>query len=141
MLLVDTNVVSELRRAQTGRGDPNVAAWGLRTPESSLFLSVISLRELETWVLGKERKDPAQGRAMRKWIDEQIRPSFASRLLPVTEAVALCCARLFVPNQPPTADAFIAATALVHGLTVVTRDVGDFAAMGVRTFNPWEPAD
>lgn len=141
MFLVDTNVVSELRRAETGRGNANVSAWGARTPESSLYLSVISLRELESWVLRKERKDPAQGRSMRRWIDEQIRPSFATRLLPVTEEIALACARLFVPNPPPTADAFIAATALVHGLTVVTRNVADFAPMGVKVLNPWKPLD
>ena len=139
MYLIDTNVVSELRRVQTGRGDANVAKWGLETPEHLLYLSVVSLRELESWVLRKERKDAEQGRSMRRWIDQQVRPSFAPRLLPVTEEIALACARLFVPNPPPIADAYIGATALVHGLTVVTRNVADFAPMGVEILNPWEP--
>jgi predicted nucleic acid-binding protein len=127
MFLLDTNVVSELRKAQA---DKNVAAWARSVAASSLFLSAITVLELETGILRVERRDPAQGGLLRSWL-------FAGRILAVDSAVALRCARLHVPDRSNECDALIAATALVHGLTVVTRNVADFQSSGVRLINPW----
>ncbi len=137
MYLLDTNVVSELRRAKAGKADPRVVAWGESMPVAGLFLSVISLLELEMGVLLIERRDPAQGVILRAWLDGQVLPAFAGRILAVDTAVARRCARLHVPDPRSDRDALIAATALVHGLTVVTRNVADFEPMGVGLLNPW----
>ena len=137
MQLLDTNVVSELRKLKSGRADPAVSRWASSTAASGFFMSVISLMELENGVLLMSRRDPAQGRQLRAWLNEQVIPGFAGRVLPVDEAVALRCASLHVPDPKPERDALIAATALVHGMTVVTRNVADFLPMGVALFNPW----
>lgn len=137
MFLLDTNVVSELRKAKSGKADMNVAEWAAGVPAGALFLSAISLLELETGVLLVERRDPAQGAILRSWLENHVLPAFENRVLPVDTAVARCCARLHVPNPCPERDALIAATALVHGMTVVTRNVSDFLATGVPTLNPW----
>lgn len=138
MFLLDTNIVSELRKARTGKAHPNVAAWVQTVQESSLFLSAIVVQELEIGVLQLERKDPAQGAILRSWLDEYVLPTFADRVLPVDTAVARRSARLHVPDPLPYRDGFIAATALVHGMTVVTRNVADFHATGAPLFNPWD---
>lgn len=135
MFLLDTNVVSELRRPD--KADPRVFGWAAAAPVAEFFLSAISVLELELGVLMLERRDTAQGRVLRTWLDGQILPQFEGRILPVDTAVALHCARLHVPNPRSHRDAMIAATALVHGMTVATRNVSDFALTGVRTFNPW----
>ena len=137
MWLLDTNVVSELRKARSGRADPKVVAWAQSVPPASLYLSVITLQELALGVLQIERRDAAQGRVLRTWLDDQVIPAFASRTLVIDTAVALRSARLHVPDPRSEADALIAATALVHGMTVVTRNVADFAPTGVAVFNPW----
>ena len=137
MYLLDTNVISELRRAKAGKADPRVVAWGESMPVASLFLSVITLLELEMGVLLIERRDPAQGAILRAWLDSQVLPAFAGRILAIDTAVARRCARLHVPDPRSDRDALIAATALVHGLTVVTRNVADFEPMGVGLLNPW----
>jgi predicted nucleic acid-binding protein len=137
MWLLDTNVVSELRKARTGRADPNVVAWAQSVVPTSLYLSVITLQELALGVLQIERRDAAQGRVLRTWLDDQVIPAFASRTLVIDTAVALRSVRLHVPDPRSEADALIAATALVHGMTVVTRNVADFAPTGVAVFNPW----
>lgn len=137
MWLLDTNVVSELRKAHTGRADPNVVAWAQSVAPASLFLSVITLQALELGVLQVERRDAAQGRVLRTWLDDQVIPAFADRVLVIDVAVALRCARLHVPDPRSEADALIAATALVHGMTVVTRNTADFAPTGVALLNPW----
>jgi toxin FitB len=136
-LLLDTNVVSELRKAKSGKADPSVTAWAARIPAGSLYLSAISLLELEMGVLQIERRDVAQGMILRTWLDAHVLPTFAGRVLSVDSAVALQCARLQVPNKLSERDAMIAATALVHGMTVVTRNVADFEASGVPLINPW----
>ena len=135
--LVDTNVVSELRRAKAGKADPRVTAWAGSVPAASLFLSVITILELEMGVLLIERRDPAQGAILRAWLDGQVLPAFSGRILAVDTAVARRCAKLHVPDQRSERDALIAATALTHGLTVVTRNVADFEPTGVGTLNPW----
>lgn len=138
MFLLDTNVVSELRKAKSGRADRRVEAWAGRVAASSLFLSVITVLELETGILLVERRDPPQGAALRTWLEGQVLPAFAGRILAVDMAVARRCAKLHVPDRSPDRDAFIAATALVHGMAVVTRNVDDFKATGVEIFNPWD---
>ncbi|MGE0667431.1 MAG: type II toxin-antitoxin system VapC family toxin [Sphingomonadales bacterium] len=137
MFILDTNVVSELRRP--ARADANVAAWADSIPAAQFYLSAISLLEIERGVLQVERRDARQGKVLRRWVDEQILTRFDARILPVDTAVAIRCARLHVPDPRSERDALIAATALVHGMTVVTRNVGDFVATGVELVNPWKP--
>lgn len=136
MYLLDTNVVSELRK--TKRADKNVTAWANGVPTAGLFLSVITVLEIETGILSVERRDPLQAALLRAWLEGQVLPAFADRILPVDTAVARCCAKLHVPDRRSERDALIAATALVHGLTVVTRNTGDFEGTGVEWLNPWE---
>lgn len=137
MHLLDTNVVSELRKLRSGRADREVNLWASSAPVGGFFISAITLMELETGVLLVARRDAAQGTLLRAWMNEQVIPGFAGRVLPVDDAVALRCAALHVPDPRPERDALIAATALVHGMTVVTRNVADFLPMGVPLFNPW----
>lgn len=139
MYLLDTNVVSELRKAKAGRADGAVTAWAAGITPTAMFLSVIGVLELESGVLLVERRDPAQGALLRTWMNGHLLPAFAGRILPVDLAVALCCARLHVPDPKAERDALIAATAITHGLTVVTRNTRDFGAIPVPLFNPWDP--
>ncbi len=137
MYVLDTNVVSELRKAKAGKADKNVSAWAAGVAPSSLFLSAISILELERGTLLVEQRDLAQGAMLRAWLDGHVWPAFAGRVLPVDTAVAQCCARLHVPDPRADRDALIAATALIHGMAVVTRNVADFEPTGVRILNPW----
>jgi predicted nucleic acid-binding protein len=136
MFLLDTNVISELRRPD--KADRNVVAWAGTIPAATFFLSAISILEIELGALLMARKDAAQGAVLRAWIDDQILPRFDGRILAIDTAVAQRCARLHVPDPRADRDALIAATAMVHGLTVVTRNVADFEPVGVALFNPWE---
>lgn len=140
MYLLDTNVVSELRKAKSGKADKNVVSWANSVPVTSLFLSVISILEIETGLLLVERRDPLQGAVLRSWLTVHVLPAFSERILVIDTAVALCCAKLHVPDPRSDRDAIIAATALVHGMTVVTRNVDDFKQTGVEILNPWEAA-
>lgn len=140
MLVLDTNVVSELRKVRLGKADANVTAWAASVDAANLYLSAVTIMELELGVLLIERKDAAQGALLRVWLDRQVLPEFAARTLPVDTAVAQRCARLHVPDKRGERDALIAATALVHGMAVVTRNVADFEAAGVALINPWEAA-
>jgi len=135
--LLDTNVLSEMRKIRLGRADPNVAAWAEQVQASDLYVSVISLQEIEQGLLLLQRRDAAQAAPLRQWFDGQVLPVLAPRTLPVTTEIALCCARLNVPDPKPYRDGLIAATAWVHGLTVATRNHADFAATGVALLNPW----
>ncbi len=135
MFLLDTNVVSELRRPE--RADADVRAWATRTPLESYLLSVVTVLELERGTLLIERRDAQQGGVLRRWLELEILAQFAARILPVTTTIARRCASLHVPDPRPERDALIAATALVHGLTVVTRNTADFEPMGVKLVNPW----
>lgn len=137
MFVLDTNVVSELRKAKSGSADPHVVAWAAAIPAVQMFLSAISVLELEIGVLRVERRDPTHGAILRAWLDDQVLPAFAGRVLAVDTTVALRCAKLHVPDPRAERDALIAATALVHGMTVVTRNVADFEPTRVPIFNPW----
>jgi predicted nucleic acid-binding protein len=135
MFVLDTNVVSELRRPE--KADKNVLAWASSMPLANFFISAITVLELELGVLSIERKDNVQGQALRTWLGSQVLPRFEGRVLPIDTIVAQQCAKLHVPDPRAERDALIAATALVHGMTVVTRNITDFASTGVPLLNPW----
>ena len=137
MFVLDTNVISALRRPD--KADPRLTAWASSIPVADFFISVISILELELGTRLMERKDPRQGAFLRSWIDGQILPRFAGRILPIDTEIALECARLHVPDPRAERDALIAATALVHRMTVVTRNVADFEPTGISVVNPWAP--
>ena len=138
MYLLDTNDVSDLRKAKTTRADKNVTAWAISVPATSLFLSAISILELETGVLLIERRDAVQGALLRVWLDDYVIPAFSGRILAIDTAVAQRCAKLHVPDPGAERDTLIGATALVHGMTIVTRNVMDLEHTGVKILNPWE---
>jgi predicted nucleic acid-binding protein len=138
MFVLDTNVVSELRKARQGKADANVVAWSQSVDAAELFVSAVTIMELELGVLAIERKDAAQGALLRAWLERHVLPEFVDRTLPVDTAVAQRCARLHVPDKRGERDALIAATALVHGMTLVTRNITDFQPTGVDLLNPWE---
>lgn len=137
MFLLDTNVVSELRVLR--RADPNVVSWARSISAQQMYLSAISVLELEYGVLRLERRDPVAGAALRRWIDDQVLPNFAERVLAFDVDAALRCAALQVPDPRSERDAMIAATALTKGLTIVTRNVADFAIAGLNVISPWQP--
>ncbi len=137
MFLLDTNVVSEIRKVASGRADAGVSEWSRAIDAELLHISTVTVQELEAGVLRIERRDPEQGLALRHWFERQVLPTFADRTLPVDTAVARRCASLHVPDPKPYRDSLIAATALVHGLTVVSRNASDFQADGLKVFNPW----
>jgi toxin FitB len=136
MFLLDTNVVSELRRPH--RTNPKVAAWADSVSPSDMFLSTITILELETGALLLTRRDGGQGRLIQQWIEDRVLTAFTERILAVDTAVARRCALLHVPDPRPDRDSLIAATALVHRLIVVTRNRADFEPMAVSVLNPWE---
>lgn len=133
--LVDTNVWSELRNRS--RADANVRAWASASDHAEIFLSVVNVFELERGVLLMERRDVQQGARLRRWLEQHVLQPFAGQILPIDVAIARRCAQLHVPDPRPERDALIAATALTLGLTVVTRNVADFAPMGVKLLDPW----
>ncbi|EHT5515237.1 type II toxin-antitoxin system VapC family toxin [Salmonella enterica] len=137
MFILDTNVISELRKAGDGKADKAVMRWLSSVNSRQLYLSVITLLELERGILRVERRDTIQGQMLRRWLDGSVLPVFADRILPVDVAVVRHCARLHVPDPRPESDTLIAATALVHGMTIVTRNVADFKPTGVAIINPW----
>ena len=138
MYLLDTNVISELRKTRTAKGDRRVRVWSESIPVASMFLSSITVLELERGTLLMERRDASQGAMLRSWVEDHVLPAFAGRILPVDTPVALRCAALHVPNPRSYRDSLIAATAMVHGMTVVTRNISDFEATGVALLNPWQ---
>jgi predicted nucleic acid-binding protein len=137
VFLLDTNVVSELRKAPSGQANPGVVAWFRRLAPHQLYVSVITIVELEVGILQLERRDASQGNRLRHWLTAQVLPAFEGRILPVDMAVGSRCAQLMVPDPQSPWDALIAATALDHNLTIITRNVRDFQATGVALHNPW----
>jgi len=140
MIILDTNVLSELRKLGDNRADPNVTAWIEDHDAASLFLGALTIMEVEIGVLRAVRRDHTQGALLRAWMDRYVMPEFHDRILPVDTQVALRCACLHVPDPHSDRDALIAATALVHGMAVATRNTSDFVATGVTLLNPWTSA-
>lgn len=138
MYILDTNVISEIRKAKSNRADTNVISWANSTPSSEMFVSAITILELEMGVLAKQRKDPEQGNILRAWVDNHVMIAFADRILPFDTAVAQRCAKLHIPDPKSDRDAMIGATALTHGMSLVTRNVADFQWMNLDIINPWE---
>ena len=138
MFLLDTNVVSELRKVRSGKANRGLADWASSVPSSWLFLSSIVVHELEHGVLLAERSDPVKGAVLRRWLDTSVAAAFDTRILAVDVAVAKRAASLHVPDPAPFRDALIGATALVHGMAVVTRNSKDFERFkGLDVVNPW----
>lgn len=138
MFVLDTNVVSEMRKVRSGKANAGLAEWASETPSGQLFLSVITMHELEHGVLLAERTDPKTGAVLRQWLDGSVAAAFGDRMLPVDEAVARRAAALHVPDPAPFRDALIGATGLVHHMAVVTRNVADFERfVGLEVINPW----
>ena len=138
MYLLDTNVVSEFRKSADGRINKSVKRWADEISPDLMFISAISVLELEIGVLQIERRDKKQGLILRKWLNKSVLPAFLDRVLPMDLAVAQRCASLHVPNPKSERDAMIAATAIEHRMTIVTRNVSDFSQSGVKIFDPWD---
>ena len=137
MYLLDTNTLSELRKRRSGKIDAAVEAWASSVDQAELYLSVITVMEAELGIALLERRDPRQAGVLRLWLHDKVMPVFAGRILPVDTTIALRCARLHVPDTKSERDAWIAATGLVHDLTIVTRHVADFMGTGARLLDPW----
>lgn len=131
--LLDTNVVSEIRRGR----DTNVAAWAGEVADADLYLSVLTLGEIRKGIERLRPRDSAQAEVFAAWL-ERLREDFADRILSVDGTVAEVWGQLNAPAERKTVDSLIAATALVHDLTVVTRNTRDFEGCEVRLLNPWE---
>ena len=137
MYLLDTNTLSELRKRRSGKISAAVEAWAGSVDQADMYLSVITIMEIELGIALLERRDTRQAGVLRLWLHDKVMPAFAGRILPVDTTIALRCARLHVPDTKSERDAWIAATGLVHDLTIVTRNVVDFAGTDVTLLNPW----
>ena len=135
--LLDTNVISELRKAGDGKADLNVTTWIGAQDSRDLYISAITILELERGILSIQRRDIEQGSRLRAWMDSRVRPGVGERIISIDDAVATRCAHLHIPDRRNEADALIAATAIVHGLVVVTRNIQDFQGTGVVLVDPW----
>ncbi len=138
--LLDTNVVSEMRKAGTTKIAPSVATWFESIPTTSCYLSVVTILELEIGILGICHKDKTQGDILRRWFEKKVLPTFENRILAIDKQIALACAHLHVPDRKPERDALLAATALVHNMILVTRNIKDFTNEDIRVLNPWDAA-
>ncbi|WP_368516702.1 type II toxin-antitoxin system VapC family toxin [Rhizobium sp.] len=138
MLLLDTNVVSELRKVASGKADPNVVVWNETVDPAETFISSVVLHELEIGVRLVEHNDAAAGKVLRNWLEHTVLIAFSGRILPLDEAAAVQAAKWHVPNPKPINDAYIAATAVTRRMTLVTRNIKDFEGMGIALVNPWD---
>ena len=135
--LLDTNVISEIRKIRSGRANERVAGWAESVLPSELYISVITLQELKIGILGLERRDPTAGGDLRNWLESQVIPAFSGRTLAVDSSIALHSAIFHVPDPRPIRDSLIGATASVHGMTLVTRNTKDFEYLDSPVLNPW----
>lgn len=135
MYVLDTNVISELRRPD--RADPMVRAWVKGISPADLFTTSINLMELRTGALRLAHRNDPRGPVIQDWVENYVMKAFTGRVLSIDEAVGLRCAEMHVPVTRPYRDSLIAAAAIVHRMTVVTRNLADFQPMGVPTINPW----
>jgi toxin FitB len=138
MYLIDTNVLSELRKVAAGKADKKVTKWANSVDSAELYLSTITIQEIEIGILLLERKDMTQASVFRRWIEEQVLPSFGKRILSVDVSVARRSAAFYVPDPRPIRDSLIAATSVVHAMTMVTRNDADFQLPEVKVLNPWK---
>jgi predicted nucleic acid-binding protein len=136
--LVDTNIISELRKRE--RAHPNVLRWLSRTAAEEIATSVLVLGEIRRGIEMKRRRDPEQAKSLDRWFS-QMRTGLGARVLPVDEAVAEAWAMIGIPNPVPLIDGLLAATAKVHGLTFVTRNVTDVPVAGVALLDPFSTAE
>lgn len=137
MYLLDTNVISELRKS-AAKQHSKVAGWIRTVHIAELYLSVITVYELEMGIRRIERRDSTQGRRFRQWLDQGVLPQFRGKVLSFDMSIAMRAAGLHVPDPRPLADSFIAATAAEHQLVLVTRNTSDFQDMSVEVLNPFE---
>lgn len=138
MYLLDTNLISEIRKLPKGKCNQGVAEWVHRTSKELMFTNAVVIMELERGVLAMERKDKAQGEMLRYWLDNEVKPAFDGKILKIDDKTAQICAKLHIPDHAPENDAWIASSAIQHHLTLVTRNTADFARLGVKLFNPFE---
>lgn len=137
MYLLDTNIISETRKITKGKANQGVVDWLATVSENEIFINAVVMMELERGVLRLERKDTTQGKALRIWLETEISPAFSKRILAIDEQTAKICAKLHIPDFAPENDAWIAASAIQHNLTLVTRNTADFERIGVKLFNPF----
>lgn len=140
MYLLDTNVISEIRKIQQGKADPHLSAWIKQTPVNQMYISALTLLELDKGIMRIERKDQPQGAMLRAWLEQQVKPTFKGRILPFDECTAPICAAMHIPDPKPITDSLIAATAIQHDLTLVTRNIKDFEHSGAKLLNPFQAA-
>lgn len=138
MYLLDTNVISELRKASTNRADPNVVNWASSISPVELFISVITILEIEMGILSVHRRDFKQGNILRNWMDNHVMSAFANRIIAFDLFAAKRCAQLHIPTPKSDRDAMIAASAITHGMTLATRNIIDFKDISVTLINPWD---
>lgn len=137
MYLLDTDVLLELRKRRSGKIDAAVESWAASVDQADLYLSVITVMEVELEIALVERCDVRQANVLRLWLHEKVMPAFTGRILGIDATIALRCARLQVSGTKSERDAWIAATGLVHDMAIVTRNAVDFAGIGVTLLDPW----
>ncbi|MEF0938579.1 type II toxin-antitoxin system VapC family toxin [Rhizobium sp. BR 362] len=137
MYLLDTNIVSDVRRARSGKANQGVLDWIAPIPEQLLFISAITLFEIELGILQVDRRDKVQGTALRNWMEQGVKVAFQGRIVAINEQIALRCAHYNVPDPRELRDAFIGATAWERGFILVTRNTRHFQGMDIELLNPW----